>query len=130
MLVGWDGPENRGVVIRHVLDAPNGALKPEALALQERADPATLGFLGERIEPPGNKGRSGGRLFEVAENARVEHPENGGLLDHLPIVAAVQPGEDIAEDPRPFYEPAPGFSGPVGPRRRTQYRVVKAARDE
>src|SRR5712691_1509818 len=115
---------------RHVLDAANGALEPEALALQERADPTTLGFLGKRIEPPGNKGRSGGRFFGVAENARVEHPEDGGLLDHLPVVAAVQPGEDIADHPRLFDESSQVFTGPFAPARRTQYGFFKAAGDE
>src|SRR5215831_1166257 len=96
---------------RNVLDAANSALEPEALALQERADPAALGFLGKRIEPPGNVGCGSGRLLGVAENARIEHPKNGGLLDHLPVIAAVQPGKDIADDPRLFDESAQVLAG-------------------
>src|SRR5260370_34904857 len=115
MLVGWDGPENRGVVIRHVLDAPNGALKPEALALQERADPATLGFLGQRIEPPGNKGRSGGRLFEVAENTRGEPPENRGRRGPLPVVAAVEPRGEVSDRPATSCRPAACLVAPPRP---------------
>src|SRR5262249_8576642 len=87
-LAGVGRTEQRMVDGRDVLTAPDGTLDPEALALQERADPAALGFLGKGIEPPGNKGCSRSRLFRVAENTRVEHPENGGLLDHLTVVAA------------------------------------------
>src|SRR5215472_11647000 len=115
---------------RHVLDAANSALKAEALAFQERADPTALGFLGKRIEPPGNIRRGRRRLLRVAENVRVEHPKNGGLLDDLPVVAAVQPGKDVADAARLFDESAQVLAGPLDPGRRTQYRLLKAARDE
>ena len=85
---------------RDLLDAAHGALEQEAFALDELALPAALGLAFEGVEPLGDVGRGGRSLRRIAEDLGVEHAEDGGLLDDLPVVAAVDAGQHVADDAR------------------------------
>src|SRR5262249_12614916 len=74
---------------RNFLDATERALELEA-SLAELAFPAAFGRFGKRVKPPGDVLRRRGRADRIAGDLRAEHAGDGGLLDHLAIVPAVQ----------------------------------------
>ena len=54
----------------------------------------------KRVEPLGDVGRGRRSLRRIAEDLGVEHAEDGGLLDDLAVVAAVDAGQHVADDAR------------------------------
>src|SRR3954454_5603099 len=69
----------------------------ETVTLGEAPDPAALDLLGQRIEAAGDIVGGGVCGDDVAGYLRREHPGNGGLLDHLAIIAAVQAAQHVAD---------------------------------
>ena len=80
------------------LHTAHGALELESLSLDEMSLPATLYLFGEIIEPGRDISCRGIGLFRIAVNFRPQHAGNRGLLDHFPIVAAVQVAQEGADD--------------------------------
>jgi len=66
-----------------------------------------------RVEAPRDVGRRGRGLFRIAENGGVEHAENGGLLDDLAVIAAVDAGQHVADDAGLFDQIVQGDAGQV-----------------
>src|SRR6185312_7330095 len=71
----------------------------ETVFLAEFAFPPAFGFFRQNVQPPGDERRGRLGLFGAAVNGRVEDAENGGLLDHLAVITAVQSVQDIANVP-------------------------------
>src|SRR5262245_52645422 len=91
--------EQRVIEDRNLLDAAHGALEAEDFLLKF-APPAALRLVRQRIEA--SRDAFGGlhRLLWLAYNlGRYSYPDRR-LLDHLTIVAAMQPIEHVADRAR------------------------------
>src|SRR6266404_593091 len=124
------GIQQRVVDDRDLLDAAHGALEQEAFAIDELALPAAIGLALEGVEALGDVGRGGRRLGGIAEDLGVEHAENSGLLDDLAVVAAVDAGEDVADDARLLDHIVQIDAGALLAGGQLEHRVLEAGGDE
>ena len=85
---------------RDLFDTANRAFELEANPFGEFPLPAALGLVRQHIEPARDVGRCGNRFLRIAEDIAVQDAENGGLLNDLSIVAAVQSAQHVANDSR------------------------------
>ncbi len=63
------------------------AFEEEALAFAEFTDPATLDFVGQRVQPLGDVVGSGIGGGEISGDPRIEHASDCSLLDDFAIIA-------------------------------------------
>src|SRR5262249_40944398 len=92
--------------------------------------PAALDLVGKHVEPPRNVFCGFHGVVRIAENVGTEHAGNGGLLDHLPVVATVQTAEQIANDARLLDQRPEILAGAVLAGVQPQHRVLQAAANE
>src|SRR5262245_37083317 len=115
---------------RNVGDPAHRPFKTESLAFAKFPLPAALHLIGKDVEPARNVACCFGRVARIAENVRTEHAGNGGLLDHLPVVATVQAVEQVANDARLLDQRSEILAGAVLARMQPQHRVLQAAANE
>ena len=123
------GAEQRLVDDRDFLDAAHGALEMKAV-LVERALPAALGLVLERVEPLGDVVGRGGPGFEIVGDFGREHAGDCCLFDHLAVIAAVQPGEDVTDLARFLDQLEQVLAGTLLTGCQPQHRILDAGRDQ
>ena len=77
--------------------AISSAREGETPVLTELTLPAALGLFGQRVEPRHDIGYRRGCFLRIGDDVGIEHAKYGSLLDHLPIITAVQPVKDVAD---------------------------------
>ena len=128
-LAGVGGAEQRLVDDGDFLDAAHGALEMEAV-LVEAPLPAALGLFLERVEPLGDVVGGGGPGLEIVGDFGREHAGNRRLLDHLAVIAAVQPGEDAADGASFLHQFVQVVAGALFSRCEPEHRILQAGRDQ
>ena len=121
--------EQRLIDNGNFLDAAHRAFEMEAV-LVERALPAALGFVFQRIEPLGDVVGGGCAFFGISGHTRAEHAGDRRLLDDLAVVAAVQPVENIADRACIFDQLAQIGAGALLAGGKAQNRILEAGRDQ
>src|SRR5262249_19237571 len=109
--------------------AAHGALEAEAFFL-EFSPPAALRLFRQRIEAPRDVFGRLHRLLRVAENVGGEHARDRRLLDHLAIVAAMQPVEHVADRARRTDQLSQTPPGAMLARKQPKHRLFEAVGDE
>jgi hypothetical protein len=98
--------------------------------IRSKCNPAAFGFLGERVEAPRYIGRGVVGCGRIAGDARRQHAGDGGLLDDLAIVAAVQAVQQVANDARFLDHPLQVRSGAFGAVRSLDHHFIETGADQ
>ena len=123
--------EQAGVEDLGLGNAPHFAGEDIAAVL-DATDPATLGLVGARVEPPGQRLRRARRARRIARLVIHRHQRAGDrrLFHHAAIVTRMQAAEQMADDTRLLDERPQVGPGALFARRQPQHGPLEPVADE